>query len=83
MKDIISKNKISLSCSRFYINDSVTITSDKKVIVEKYNSFFINVGPNLACWNEFGKENSAKFPIANRIYDQKYRQHESITSQPI
>ena len=48
MKDIISKNKTSSSCSRFYINDGVTITSDKKVIAEKFNSFFINVGPNLA-----------------------------------
>ena len=48
MKDIISKNKTSSSCSRFYINDDGTITNDKKVIAEKFNSFFINVGPNLA-----------------------------------
>ena len=34
MKDIISKNKTSSSCSRFYINDDVTITSNKKVIAE-------------------------------------------------
>ena len=77
MKDIISKNKTSSSCSRFYINDVVTITNDKKVIAEKFNSFFINVGPNLA------KKNSAEFPIANSIYDQKYQQHGSVTSQPI
>ena len=76
MKDIISKNKASSSCSRFYINDGVTITSDKKVVAEKFNSFFTNVAPNLA-------KKSAKFPIANRIYDQKYQQHGSITSQPI
>ena len=48
MKDIISKNKTSSSCSRFYINDGVTITSDKKKFAEKFNSFVINVGPNLA-----------------------------------
>ena len=48
MKDIISKNKTSSSCSRFYINDGVNITNDKKVIAEKFNSFFLNVGPNLA-----------------------------------
>ena len=48
MKDIISKNKTSSSCSRFYIDDGVNITNDKKVIAEKFNSFFVNVGPNLA-----------------------------------
>ena len=48
MKDIISKNKTSSSCSRFYINDGVNITNDKKVIAEKFNSFFVNVGSNLA-----------------------------------
>ena len=48
MKYIISKNKTSSSCSIFYINDGVNITNDKKVIVEKFNSFFVNVGPNLA-----------------------------------
>ena len=77
MKDIISKNRTSSSCSRFYINDGVTITSDKKVIAEKFNQFFINVGPNLA------KKNPTEFLMANRIYDQKYQQYGSITSQPI
>ena len=48
MKDIISKNKTSSSCSRFYINDGVNITNDKKIIAEKFNWFFVNVGPNLA-----------------------------------
>ena len=48
MKDIISKNKSTSPCSRFYVNDSTNITNDKKKIVENFNSFFINVGPNLA-----------------------------------
>ena len=43
----LSKNKTSSSCSRFYINDGVNITNDKKVIAEKFTSFFVNVGPNL------------------------------------
>ena len=34
MKDKKSKNKTLSSCSRFYINDDVTITNDKKVIAE-------------------------------------------------
>ena len=48
MKDIISKNKSTSPCSRFYVNDSTNITNDKKEIAENFNSFFINVGPNLA-----------------------------------
>ena len=39
MKDIISKNKTSSSCSRFYINDGVNITNDKKVIAESSHHF--------------------------------------------
>ena len=48
MKEIISKNKSTSPCSRFYINDSANISNDKKEIAENFNSFFINVGPNLA-----------------------------------
>ena len=42
------QNIIVMLCSRFYINDGVNITNDKKVIVEKFNLFLVNVGPNLA-----------------------------------
>ena len=48
MKEIISKNKSTSPCSRFYINDSANISNDKKEIADNFNSFFINVGPNLA-----------------------------------
>ena len=46
LKEILNKNKNYLSCSRFYINNTVCI--DKKRIAESFNSFFVNVGPNLA-----------------------------------
>ena len=62
MKDIISKNKSTSSCSRFCVNDRVNITNDKNEITENFNSFFINVGPNLAIFH---------FPIADKLYDQE------------
>ena len=46
LKEILNKNKNNLSCSRFYINN--TVCNDKKRIAESFNSFFVNVGPNLA-----------------------------------
>ena len=46
LKEILNKNKSNLSCSRFYINNMVC--NDKKRIAESFNSFFVNVGPNLA-----------------------------------
>ena len=46
LKEILNKNKNNLSCSRFYNNNMVC--NDKKRIAESFNSFFVNVGPNLA-----------------------------------
>ena len=46
LKEILNKNINNLSCSRFYINN--TVCNDKKRIAESFNSFFVNVGPNLA-----------------------------------
>ena len=46
LKEILNKNKNNLSCSRFYINN--TVCNDKKRIAESFNLFFVNVGPNLA-----------------------------------
>ena len=37
MKDIISKNKSTSPCFRFYINDSANITNDKKELAENFN----------------------------------------------
>ena len=46
LKDVINKRKSSLPNSRFTINNS--LTTDKKLIAEGFNSFFINIGPDLA-----------------------------------
>ena len=46
LKEILNKNKNNLSCLRFYNNNMVC--NDKKRIAESFNSFFVNVGPNLA-----------------------------------
>ena len=46
LKEILNKNKNNLSCSRFYINN--TVCNDKKRNAESFNSFFVNVGTNLA-----------------------------------
>ena len=46
LKDILNKNKNNLSCSRFYINN--TVCNGQKRIAESFNSFLVNVGPNLA-----------------------------------
>lgn len=46
LNDIIAKSKRSSSCSQFYCGDKI-ITS-KIDIANKFNSFFINVGPSLA-----------------------------------
>jgi hypothetical protein len=48
MNDIICKKRNKVSCSRFYTNDSKRIITDKKAISDKFNDFFVNVGPSLA-----------------------------------
>ena len=47
IKDIIHKNKKSSCRPKFKLSDG-EITSDKKVVSEKFNDFFVNVGPTLA-----------------------------------
>ena len=47
MKDIINKNKNKLVHSKFKLSDG-TYTSDGAIVSNKFNDFFINVGPNLA-----------------------------------
>ena len=46
LKEVINKRKHSSSCSRFTVNNRVT--TDKSVIADGFNSFFVNIGPNLA-----------------------------------
>ena len=47
LKEIINKNKIRKAQAQFKLNDGST-TSDKLIISEKFNEFFINIGPTLA-----------------------------------
>ena len=46
IKGVISKNKRN-AISRSFTVDSTTIT-DEKIIADRFNDFFINIGPNLA-----------------------------------
>ena len=46
LKEVINKKKNTSSCSRFIVNNS--ITTDKKAIADSFNSFFVDIGPNLA-----------------------------------
>ena len=47
LKQIINKKKYSKTQAQFKLSDD-TLISDKSVISEKFNDFFIDVGPNLA-----------------------------------
>ena len=47
LKGIVNKNKFNQSQSKFKLSDG-TITNDKYMICEKFNEFFVSVGPNLA-----------------------------------
>ena len=47
IKNIINKNQKPQTQSRFKIGDNL-ITSDKNIICNKFNDFFVNIGPTLA-----------------------------------
>ena len=47
LKNIINRNKTKKIQSQFKLNDG-SITSNKLVISDKFNDFFINIGPTLA-----------------------------------
>ena len=47
LKSIIIKNKSSRIQEKFNLDDGST-TTDKSVISEKFDDFFINIGPSLA-----------------------------------
>ena len=48
LKEILNKNKNNLSCSRFYINN--TVCNDKKTHCRKLQFIFCE------CWTQFGKK---------------------------
>ena len=47
IKQIINKKRFSKTQSQFKLNDG-TLLTDKSAISEKFNDFFINIGPTLA-----------------------------------
>ena len=59
MKSIVNRNKNKQIQNKFKLNDG-TVTSNKLVICEKFNDFFIGIGPSLA----------KKFP--NKVNYQKH-----------
>ena len=46
IKSIINKNKFYWSNQRIKINNN--LTTDKQIIADSFNDYFLNVGPNLA-----------------------------------
>ena len=46
-KNTINKNQKPQTQSRFKIGDNL-ITSDKNIMCNKFNDFFVNIGPTLA-----------------------------------
>ena len=47
MENVINKNRVKQIQAKFKLSDG-SITSDKYLISEKFNDFFVNIGPNLA-----------------------------------
>ena len=60
VKNIINRNKEKYINRRFKLSDG-SITNDKKLIDNKFNDFFINVGPNLANRIERQNKNPEQF----------------------
>ena len=47
IKNVINRNKKTKLQSKFKLSDG-TVTTDLKLVTEKFNDFFVNVGPTLA-----------------------------------
>ena len=63
IKMIINKRKCNLTCSKFKCNGSVI--EDGKIIANKFNDFFINVGPTLAKNIPSTKKNPTEYITQN------------------
>ena len=74
LKEIINKNKVRKIQEQFKLSDG-SVTFNKLIISEKFNDFFINIGPTLAKKNSssiqksfilFGRQNCQhNFPVIN------------------
>ena len=71
IKTIINKNKSDQNKQiKFMLSDG-SVTDDKQMVAEKFNEFFVNVGPNLAKKIPEQKQNPLDFlknMISNTIY---------------
>ncbi len=47
LNEVIANNPEPTSKPSFYINDSKVVLKNLKEVVNEFNSFFVNVGPNL------------------------------------
>ena len=65
IKSIINKNKRRENQTKFKRNDG-TITENKQVISDRFNDFFVNVGPTLAKAIPQVKNNPVSF-MGNKI----------------
>ena len=64
IKNIINRNKRKYFNRRFKLSDG-SITNDKQLISDKFNDFFINVGPNLVKRIEKQNNNPEQFMKGN------------------
>ena len=77
LKETINKNKVRKIQEQFKLSDG-SVTSNKLIISEKFNEFFINIGPTLAKTNSssiqksfilFGRQNCQhNFPVINNSW---------------
>ena len=57
IKGVINRNRKVKVNERFKLNDG-SVTTDSKVISNKFNEFFVNVGPTLA--NKIPQQDSSR-----------------------
>ena len=69
LRKVINKNKGKTTVTKFKFND--TVTEDKQLIADKFNEYFINVGPSLAKDIPKNQFTPHKY-LNNRIIDSIY-----------
>ena len=48
IKSVVNKARNARHCQNKFVISDETITTDKELIVEKFNDYFVNIGPTLA-----------------------------------
>ena len=48
IKSVVNKTRNARHCQNKFVISDETITTDKELIVEKFNDYFVNIGPTLA-----------------------------------